>query len=107
MHSDLAAPASSTASYPLLGSLLCACGVRFCRWGSPDSTREYMSVCGCRLRPIDADAIERRVRAQAALAVPALATGRRSACPVEVIARLYSRIEVGGTVADVRFVART
>jgi hypothetical protein len=107
VHSDLMAPASSTASYPLLGWLFCACGERFFRWGSPDSTREYMSVCGCRLRPIDADVIERRVRAEAALAVPALAAGRGSVCPVEVLVRLFSRIEVGGTVADVRFVACT
>ncbi|MBX7267539.1 hypothetical protein KIF24_16880 [Micromonospora sp. Llam7] len=105
MQSDLVFPVSSTASYPLLGWLFCACGERFCQWGSPDSTREYLSVCGCRLRPIDADAIERRVRAEAALAAPTLA-GRWSADPIEVLTRLYSRIEVGGTVADVRFVAR-
>lgn len=104
---DLVRLACSTDAYPLRGLLFCRCGARFCRWGSPGTTREYMTVCGCRLRPIDADTIERRVYTDAARLVPALAAGRWCESPAEVLARLYARIEVGGTVDDVRFVRRT
>lgn len=104
---DLVRLACSTDAYPLRGLLFCRCGARFCRWGSPGTTREYMTVCGCRLRPIDADTIERRVYADAARLVPALAAGRWCEPPAEALARLYARIEVGGTVDDVRFVRRT
>ncbi|MCA2216292.1 hypothetical protein [Jidongwangia harbinensis] len=73
-----------------------------------DSKREYMTVCGCRLRPIDADIIERRACAGAARLGPALTTGRW-ACEAlaDVLGRLDTRIEVAGTVNDARFVPRT
>lgn len=93
-------------SYPLCGLLFCRCGVRFCRSSSPASKREYLSVCGCRLRPLDADNIERLVRAEAASHTPGPAAPGRSIKPPEALFHLYSRIEVGGTVDDVRFVRR-
>jgi hypothetical protein len=107
VHSELVHLARLINPYPLCGRLFCRCGAPFCRWGSPDSKREYMAVCGCRLRPIDADTIERCVYADAARRDPALTAGRWPEPPAEVLARLYSRIDVGGTVDDVRFVPRT
>ena len=107
VHSELVHLARLINPYPLCGTLFCRCGARFCRWGSPDSTREYMAVCGCRLRPIDADTIERRVYTEAARIDPGLTASRWPDALVEVLARLYSRIDVGGTLDDVRFVPRT
>jgi hypothetical protein len=106
VHSELAHMARLVNPYPLCGRLFCRCGAPFCRWGSPDAKREYMAVCGCRLRPIDADTIESRVYADAARREPALTAGRWPGPPGEVLARLYNRIDVGGTVDDVRFVPR-
>jgi hypothetical protein len=107
VHSELVHLASLINSYPLCGQLFCRCGARFSRWGSPDSTREYMAVCGCRLRPIDADTIERQVYADAVRLDPMMTAAGRLEASAEVLTRLYSRIEVGGTVDDVRFVPRT
>jgi hypothetical protein len=98
--------ASSLDSYPLCGWLYCVCGERFFPSSAADSTREYMSVCGCRLRPIDAATVERRVYARAAHLVPPSASRWRERVE-EALARLYARIEVGGTVDDVRFIPRT
>jgi hypothetical protein len=89
-------------AYPLCWQLYCVCGERFFPSTAADSTREYMSVCGCRLRPIDAVTVERRVYAQAVHLVSPLATGRWRRRAVESLARSYERIEVGGTVDDVR-----
>lgn len=107
MHSELVPLASLTNPYPLSGRLFCRCGARFSRWGSPDSTREYTAVCGCRLRPIDADTIERQVYADAVRLDPVMTAAGWVEAPAEALTRLYSRIEVGGTVDDVRFVPRT
>lgn len=107
VHSELVHPARSTNLYPLCGRLFCRCGTPFCRWGSPEAKRKYMSVCGCRLRPIDADTIERRVYVDLARLDPASAAGYSPEKAAEVLARLYTRIEVGGTVDDVSFVPRT
>ena len=107
VHSELVHLARLIDPYPLCGRLFCRCGARFSRWGSPDSKREYMTVCGCRMRPIDADTIERRVHADAARRDPALTASRWPELPAEVLAHLYTRIEIGGTVDDVRFVPRT
>ncbi|WP_204301596.1 hypothetical protein [Actinoplanes campanulatus] len=63
-----------------------------------------MTVCGCRLRPIDADLIERRVHADAASRDPAAAVEGWTATAAEILASWYVRIEVGGTVDDVWFV---
>lgn len=65
-----------------------------------------MALCGCRQRPIDADTVERRVYADAAALNPSLAAGSWVEMPDEVLARSYTRIEVGGTADDVRFVPR-
>jgi hypothetical protein len=99
--------AHSLSSYPLCGRLHCICGERFFPWSAADATREYMSVCGCRLRPIDAATVERRLSAQANHLVPPPATGRWHRRSEKSLAELYVRIEVGGTVDDVRFVPRT
>jgi len=103
----MAGMACSSDSYPLCGRLYCVCGERFFPSSAADSTREYMSVCGCRLRPIDAATIECRVYAQATHLVPSPATGRWHRHAERLLAQLYVRIEVGGTVDDVRFVPRT
>jgi hypothetical protein len=88
-------------SYPLCWRLYCVCGERFFPSSATDSTREYMTVCGCRLRPIDAVTVERRVYAQAAH-LSSLATDRWRRRTVESLARFCARIEVGGTADDVR-----
>ena len=106
VHIDLVHAAPLISSYPLCGRLFCRCGARFSRWGWPGSPRAYMTLCGCRLRPIDADTIERRVYADAVRRDPALTTGRWPEPPTAVLGRLYTRIDVGGTVDDVRFISR-
>ena len=106
VHSELVHLTRVINPYPLCGLLFCQCGAPFCRWGSPDSTREYMAVCGCRLWPIDAVTIERRVCSDAAERDSPVVAGGWTEIPGEVLARLYARIEVGGTVDDVRFVPR-
>ncbi|MEV4708336.1 hypothetical protein [Actinoplanes sp. NPDC049316] len=105
-NDEITRVAGSTLSYPLCGLLFCRCGARFCRSSSPASKREYLSVCGCRLRPLDADNIERLVHAEAVSRALGAATLGRSVKTPEVLFHLYSRIEVGGTVEDVRFVRR-
>lgn len=104
--SDLVHLARVINPYPLCGLLFCRCGAAFCRWGSADAKREYMAVCGCRLRPIDAVTVERRVCADAAKLDSSAAAGGWVETSGEMLARLYARIEVGGTVDDIRFVPR-
>jgi len=107
VHSELVHLARSSNPYPLCGLLFCRCGVAFRPWGSPEAKREYMAWCGCRLRPVDAGAIERRVYADAARLRPDGVTDGGAHPDVEVLTGLYARIEVGGMVDDVRFVPRT
>lgn len=107
MHSELVQTARSANAYPLSGLLYCRCGAAFCRWGTPEAKRQYMTVCGCRLRPIDADLIERRVYADATRLDPARPADGGTATAAEVLAGLYARIELGGTVDDVLFVPPT
>jgi hypothetical protein len=99
--------APAPASYPLQGWIFCICGQAFHRWGRIDATREYLSLCGCRLWPLDASTIERRVYAAVALAAPGLIGDGWTDRPAEVLARLFTRVEVGGTVEDIRLVPRT
>jgi hypothetical protein len=66
-----------------------------------------MAWCGCRLRPVDAGAIERRVYADAARLDPHGVTDGETDPTAEMLTGLYARIEVGGTADDVRFVPRT
>nr|GID89193.1 hypothetical protein Ade03nite_81170 [Actinoplanes derwentensis] len=94
------------ARHPLCGMLFCRCGARFYRSESPGARREYMTVCGCRLRPIDADTIERQVAATRNMlhAIPAAAgqSGPQTFTAIDG----PGRIEVGGTLDDIRFVPR-
>ena len=108
MHSDvLDLVPSPPDPYPLRGWLFCKCGQAFFRWRRVDSTREYLSLCGCRLWPIDADSIERRVYAAVAKSVQGSIVGGRTDRPAEVFMSLIARIEVGGTLDDVRLIQRT
>ncbi len=90
--------------FPLRGLLYCACGQPFSPSGWTEDTRTYLSLCGCRLRPIDANAVERRVHAEAELISASSTVDGFSGV---ALARLYSRIEVGGTVEDIRLLRRT
>ena len=101
--------ALSRDAYPLHGWLFCTCGQAFLRSDATGSARKYLSLCGCRLWPIDADVIEQLV--YAAVASTGTAAGLLNDSwanrPAEVFARLFIRIEMGGTVDDIRFVPRT
>jgi hypothetical protein len=84
--------------------LYCVCGGRFFPSNAADSTGAYMSVCGCRLRPIDAATVERRVYTQAATFVSPPTTGCWRRRTMKSFARSCARIEVGGLIDDVRLV---
>lgn len=92
--------------YPLRGLLFCRCGQRFIPGCSNPSGREYVSLCGCRLWPIDAAAVEQRVHAHATCGVPTTGSSRLPRFTAAVLRQFDLRIEVGGTVGDVRFVLR-
>jgi hypothetical protein len=95
----------SVERHPLCGVLFCRCGAPFHRSDSPGARREYMTVCGCRLRPIDADTIERRVHAAGNRVSEEAATVDQSALRTRD-PFAGGRIEVGGTLDDIRFVPR-
>jgi len=91
-------------AYPLCGFMFCCCGQPFLPSGWTKTTRTYMSLCGCRLRPIEAASVEHRVEAAAQLPpVPSPIDGPDWAA----LHRLFVRVEVGGTVEDLRLVHRT
>jgi len=93
--------------HPLCGRLFCRCGQRFIPGCSALSGREYVSVCGCRLWPIDAAAIEQRVYAHATCGAPASGSRRLTRSMAAVLSRFDGRIEVGGTLDDIRIMPRT
>lgn len=72
-------------------------------YGTPTRTARR----ACRLWPIDADAIEQRVYAHATCGTRVSGTNRLSRITTAVLMHFDMRIEVGGTVDDVRFVPRT
>jgi hypothetical protein len=94
-------------AYPLQGWLFCICGQAFLRSDGTESARRYQSLCGCRLWPIDADTVEQLVHATAAGTAEELIGDGWTRCSAEVFARLFIRVEIGGTVDDIRFVPRT
>ena len=98
--------APSRGPYPLQGWLFCVCGQAFLRSDGTGSTRGYLSLCGCRLWPIDADTVEQLVDAEVAGMAAGLIGDGGTGYPAEVFTRLFLRIEVGGTVDDIRFVLR-
>ncbi|GLY98802.1 hypothetical protein [Actinoplanes sp. NBRC 103695] len=93
--------------HPLCGRLFCRCGQRFIPGCSALSGREYVSVCGCRLWPIDAAAIEQRVYAHATCGAPPSGSRRLTLSMAAVLSRFDGRIEVGGTLDDIRIMPRT
>lgn len=107
MRTPVIDPSWHLDSFPLHGLLYCACGQPFCPSGWSGCRRAYLSVCGCRLRPIDADTIERRLQREAervdtSSAAPAAA----AQLDPETYQELFARVEVGGTVDDIRIVRR-
>jgi hypothetical protein len=103
MRMTVIEPSWQVDAFPLRGLLFCVCGQPFCPWGWGEGRRAYLSLCGCRLRPVDAEAVERRAQAEAQR------TGTSSAVvPLgpEMFQRLFARIEIGGTVDEVRIVRR-
>jgi hypothetical protein len=93
--------------HPLCGRLFCRCGQQFIPGCSALSGREYVSLCGCRLWPIDAAAIEQRVYAHATCGAPASRSRRLPRLIAAVLSRFDERIEVGGTLDDIRIMPRT
>jgi hypothetical protein len=107
MAVEVVPPYARSRSFPLMGLLFCACGCRLYPWGWPQATRMYISLCGCRLRPLDAEAVERRVYAEASLTPPDLAATLTPDWRPAVLAHVFFRVEVGGTVEQMAFVRRT
>jgi|ADGO01.1.fsa_nt_gi hypothetical protein len=109
MHTETARGYTlSTEDFPLRGLLVCAtrgCRQRLYPQPSLGEPRAYRNSCGCRLRPIDAATIERRVFEEVALRVPALLTADPQPC-YTVYQNLLTEVAVGGTVDDVRLVWR-
>jgi hypothetical protein len=99
--------APSRSPYPLQGLLFCICGQALLRSAGTGSAWNYLSLCGCRLWPIDANTVEQLVNAEVASAAAELIGGGWSSSPADVFGRLFIRIEIGGTVDDIRFVPRT
>lgn len=100
--------ALSTAHFPLRGLLVCAtrgCRQRLYPQPSTSEPRAYRNSCGCRMRPIDAATIERRVFEAVADRVPALLATDPAPCRA-VYQSLLAEVTVGGTVDDVRLVWR-
>ncbi|MEV4706756.1 hypothetical protein [Actinoplanes sp. NPDC049316] len=93
--------------YPLCGRLFCGCGQRFVPGCSTASGREYVSLCGCRLWPLDAAAIEQRVYAYATCGASASGFSASPALVAAVLGQFDERIEVGGTLDDIRFMPPT
>jgi hypothetical protein len=90
-------------AFPLRGLLYCACGQPFCPSGWSECRRAYLSLCGCRLRPIDADTIERRLQREAERVDTSSAAEELDP---EMYQELFARVEVGGTVDDIRIIRR-
>ena len=107
MDVEVLARALSRDAYPLQGWLFCICGQAFVRLDRTDSARRYQSLCGCRLWPIDADTVEQLVYATAAGTAEELIGDGCTRWSTEVYARLFIRVEIGGTVDDIRIVPRT
>jgi hypothetical protein len=100
--------AGSKDRHPLCGRLFCRCGQRFVPGCSALAGREYVSVCGCRLWPIDAAAVERRVYVHMTCAAQESGLSRRlPRSMAAILCHLDVRIEVGGTVDDIRIMPRT
>jgi hypothetical protein len=103
MRTPVIDPAWRVDSFPLRGLLYCVCGQPFFPWGWTESRRAYLSLCGCRLRPIDADTTERHVRMETERLVTSSTAEKFGP---ELFQRLFARVEVGGTVDEVRVVRR-
>ncbi|WP_432832934.1 hypothetical protein [Dactylosporangium sp. CA-092794] len=93
--------------YPLYGRLFCGCGQRFVPGSSTAPGREYVSLCGCRLWPINAAVIEQRVYAYASSGSSASEFDAAPAVVAAVLSQFGERIEVGGTLDDIRFMRPT
>jgi len=91
-------------AYPLCGLMFCCCGQPFLPSGWTEGTRTYLSLCGCRLRPIEAASVEQRVKAAAELPPVPSPVG---APDWAALHGMFARVEVGGTVEDLRLVHRT
>lgn len=108
MHAELASGYLSLADYPLRGLLVCAtptCRQQLYPLLTASEARAYRNSCGCRMRPVDAEAIERRVFEAVAIRVPALPPTDPAACHA-VYRTLLIEVTVGGTVDDVQLAWR-
>jgi len=107
----LAAPSPPVAPfddpYILRGLLVCdGCAQRLSSVQTPEGRRTYRSPCGCRLRPVDAEAVEHR-----AVEAAMRCSGARARRPGEVGAADWMRgvfiaIRVGATSADLSYIRR-
>jgi hypothetical protein len=98
---------ASQEHYPLSDLLFCGiCDEPFFATCLPDGSRAYRSRCGCRLHPVDASELERRVHAEAQRRVFGTASALTDDQAVTLTARLFARITLGTTPDDLRFIPR-
>lgn len=92
--------------YPLRGLLFCRCGQQFHPVESIDGSRAYVSLCGCRMGPLDADTVERLVFNAAEREAPALFVNLPEERYVEAFRMVFAEVTVGGTTDEISYVVR-
>ncbi len=107
----LAAPSPPAAQlddpYILRGLLVCdGCGQRLCSLQTPEGRRTYRSPCGCRLRPVDAEAVEHRTVEAAMRCGEALAKRPGEVGAADWMRGVFIAIRVGATATDLSYVRR-
>ncbi|WJK43719.1 hypothetical protein O7608_15685 [Solwaraspora sp. WMMA2056] len=84
-----------------------ACGRRLEPLWTADGGRAYRGPCGCRLRPVDANRIERLVGLSIARRRPDLAVAATPRTQAEVIGDAVDQVYVGADADEVLIVWRT
>jgi hypothetical protein len=93
--------------YPLRALLFCStCDQPFFPSTQADGTRTYRSLCGCRLRPVDAAETEHRVYAETQCRVFGTVAAIAGECLADLAVRLFVRVTLTPTGEDIAFTAR-
>lgn len=97
---DTSPSSGTSAPWPMQGLLVCASCGRPLHPQLALRARTYQSVCGCRLRPVDAQAVEDLVAAAVQQRFPALTAGVPDHCRAAVVRQLLLAITVGSIADD-------